>query len=148
MRISGHASTAKFESKNAPDVILPDVKVGDRVFIKSDKLKNKARDTFIVLAAVPTRKEIEVQKIHDHRQNKQNFLTVKLQNVYKPSTRHVEWNPANLSNSEAIASDEKPIPDFIIRHPKRRLVDEVTIPPDPCSCFFCLKMQKVKNFAQ
>ena len=84
MRISGHDSTARFDSRNAPKVTLPDVNIGDRVFIKSDKLKNKARDPYLVLSHVPNKAEINVQKIVDEH-NRRNVLSVQLQNVYKPS---------------------------------------------------------------
>ena len=44
MRQKSHKSSAKYDSKDAPEVTLPDLKIGDTVYIKSDARKNKARD--------------------------------------------------------------------------------------------------------
>ena len=41
IRVKSHESSAKYESRNAAKVKLPQVKIGDRIFIKSDGSKNK-----------------------------------------------------------------------------------------------------------
>ena len=58
------------------------INIGDRVFIKSDKSKSKARDPYLVLSHVPNKPEVTVQKLLDHK-NRSNVLTVQLQNIYK-----------------------------------------------------------------
>ena len=82
-RLSHHESAAKFASRNGPPVALQTINVGDRVFIKSDKSKSKARDPYLVLSHVPNKPEVTVQKLLDHN-NRSNVLTVQLQNIYKP----------------------------------------------------------------
>ena len=49
MRLKSHKSSAAYQSRNAPKVQLPKVKIGDMIFIKSDLQKNKAREPYIIL---------------------------------------------------------------------------------------------------
>ena len=77
MRVKSHDSSAKYESRNASKVKLPQVKIGDRVFIKSDGEKNKIREEYFILRFVPNKNEVEVQKIG----KKKNILSVQLQNI-------------------------------------------------------------------
>jgi hypothetical protein len=81
MRIKSHESSAKYESRNAHKVALPEVKIGDRIYIKSDGSKSKARDPYIILSFVPNKNEVEVQKLLDR--NRRNVIRVQLQNIYK-----------------------------------------------------------------
>ena len=80
MRIKSHESSAKYESRNAGKVRFPSIKIGDRIYIKSDGSKNKARDPYLVLSFVPNKNEVEVQKVLDI--NRKNPVRVHLQNVY------------------------------------------------------------------
>ena len=49
-RLKNHEYSASYKARHtstpAPD---PDLKIGDKVYVKSDLSKNKARDLFIVL---------------------------------------------------------------------------------------------------
>ena len=81
MRTSGHEPSAKCSSNDASKVIVPDVDIGDRVFIKSDKSKHKARDQFIVLTKPSSNNEVNVQKL-SYGHNRKNVLPVQLQNLY------------------------------------------------------------------
>ena len=96
MRIKSHESSAKYESRNAPKVKLPSVKIGDRIFIKSDGSKSKARDPYLVLSFVPNKNEIEAQKILDT--NRKNIVRVHLQNVYP-----VESDDENLEPNDDLS---------------------------------------------
>ena len=87
MRTDGHSSTAKHESRNAPLVILPSVEIGDKVFVKSDACKSKARDPYLVLG-VNKDDTVQLQKITDVH-NRSNLISVHLQNVYKTPTSKV-----------------------------------------------------------
>ena len=49
------------ESRGAPKVEFPLLKIGDLIYIKSDGEKNKTREQYVVLKFVPNRNEIEVQ---------------------------------------------------------------------------------------
>ena len=90
-RTSSQLTSAKHKSNNAPKVVLPTVSIGDRIFIKSDKSKNRARDQYVVLSHIPNKAEITVQKLGSGN-NRSNVLTVQLQNVYKlplPTSQHI-----------------------------------------------------------
>ena len=62
MRVNSHESSAKYESRNAMDAELPTLKIGDRVYVKSDAAKNKARDPYVILKFVPNKNEAQIQK--------------------------------------------------------------------------------------
>ena len=63
MRQKSHKSSAKYDSKDAPEVTLPDLKIGDTVYIKSDARKNKARDPYVILNFVANKNEVYAQKL-------------------------------------------------------------------------------------
>ena len=130
MRTSSHLPSAKHLSNNAPDVTLPAVHVGDSIFIKSDKLKNRARDPYLVLSHVPNKPEITVQKLLD-KNNRSNVLTVQLQNVYKsPSPTRVPRPPPT-----PVDHDHRVHP---LRHALHPQPDD-----SPPQCFYCLRMGKL-----
>ena len=80
MRIQSQESSAKYESRNAKKVKFPRIKFGDRIFIKSDGSKLKARDPFLVLSFFLNKNEIAVKKVLDT--NRKNPVRVHLHNVY------------------------------------------------------------------
>ena len=82
MRLNSHQSSAKYQSRNAPKVELPRLKIGDMIYIKSDMSKSKARDPYLVLNFVPNKNEVNVQKINENR-NKRNVIRVHIQNIFK-----------------------------------------------------------------
>ena len=83
------------ESRGAPKVEFPLLKIGDLINNKSDGEKNKTKEQYFVLKFVPNRNEIEVQKLSETR-NKHNVITVQLQNVYKVEE---EANHREITNS-------------------------------------------------
>ena len=48
-RQAGHLPSAKYASRNGPPATSPDLHIGDTVFVKSDRSKSKARDSYFVL---------------------------------------------------------------------------------------------------
>ena len=143
MRTSSHPTSAKHKSNGAPKVVLPTVKVGDRIFIKSDKSKNRARDQYVVLSHVPNKPDITVQKLGEGN-NRSNVLTVQLQNIYKlpspPSPR-----------VEAVQPDEEHHSDFGEEHPvlqhggddvKDHINNNANTSTDLPTCFFCINMRR------
>ena len=96
MRVKSHESSAKYESRNAKKVIIPKVKIGDRVFVKSDACKSKVRDQYLVLNFVPNKNEAELQKIG----KKKNVIQVQLQNILRVESDFKEDEPEdNLEES-------------------------------------------------
>ena len=87
MRVKSHESSARYESRNAAKVKIPQVKIGDRIFIKSDGSKNKCRDQYFILNFVPNKNEVEVQKVGQRR----NRIRVHLQNIF-PVESEIEDN--------------------------------------------------------
>ena len=138
MRVDSHDSSARYESRNAKKVILPELKIGDKIFIKSDGCKSKARDPYLILAFVPNKNEIEVQKLLD--KNRKNVIRVHLQNVYKAQTDDTDEESKqttyNFDDIEVPNEDDKRSPPKQIRKERRldKNKDE--------KCFFCIRMRR------
>jgi hypothetical protein len=47
-RMASHSSSAKYLARNGNKVSLPDINIGEKVYIKSDASKSKARDSYVV----------------------------------------------------------------------------------------------------
>ena len=132
MRLKSHESSAKYESRNAKKVNLPNVKIGDRIYIKSDGSKSKARDPYLVLSFVPNKNEIEVQKILD--KNRRNIVIVHLQNVYP-----VEYEDEDLHIDEQVeCSVDEEETKVVKNQPK---IDQ-TLQEKIETCPFCVKMKR------
>ena len=136
MRIKSHESSAKYESRNAPKVKLPSVKIGDRIFIKSDGSKSKARDPYLVLSFVPNKNEIEAQKILDT--NRRNIVRVLLQNVYLAESDEENLEPdddisRNLNDEQ---DSEEESGTLIQKSCERRKLQEVKSE----NCHYCVNM--------
>ena len=66
-RTSSHKSSARYEARNSSKLAeIPDVEVGDQVYVKSDLTKSKARDPFLVIGTDKPTKEATLQKIIDN----------------------------------------------------------------------------------
>ena len=61
-RLSSHHSSALYASRNGPAVNIPDLAVGDLVFVKSDRSKSKARDSYFIIELDDLQKLATVQK--------------------------------------------------------------------------------------
>ena len=105
MRESGHDSSSKHSSMNAPPVKPFDVKTGDRVYIKSDKSKHKARDQFIVMSPVEKNNEVTVQKL-SYGFSRKNVIPVQTQNLYPVSPSSSSVSPRGPIESDTTSSSE------------------------------------------
>ena len=106
MRQKSHKSSAKYDSKDAPEVTLPDLKIGDTVYIKSDARKNKARDPYVILNFVANKNEVYAQKLSD-KKNKQNIVTIQLQNLYKAIDTENDLLSYEDRDDNTIVEDDK-----------------------------------------
>ena len=142
MRIKSHEYSARYESRNAPRVVIPDVKIGDRIYIKSDGSKSKARDPYVVLWFVPNKNEIEVQKLLD--KNRRNIVRVHLQNVYKIEPNEESTKETDLEYEETDPKDDE---DGDHKFPVKlevfqQIEVEETQTLSDNQCFFCMKMKR------
>ena len=48
-RLNSHPSSAKCKSRNGPLVTIPTFAVGDLVYVKSERSKSKARDSYFII---------------------------------------------------------------------------------------------------
>ena len=78
-RLSTHQSSALYQSRSAPPVKLPVLKLGDEVVVKSDRSKSAARDVFVVLQVDNSKSTAVIQKFPMNK-FRRNPLTVQLQN--------------------------------------------------------------------
>ena len=47
-RTASHVPSAKYLSRNGKKVVLPNINIGEMIYIKSDSNKSKVRDPYIV----------------------------------------------------------------------------------------------------
>ena len=106
MRLKSHKSSAKYQSGGAPLVKIPQVKIGDRIYIKSDGSKNRARDQYVILRFVPNKNEVEVQKFLD--KNRKNIVRVQLQNIYKVEEEDDTEDEKNDEPDEPVFEETEP----------------------------------------
>ena len=98
-RKSHHQSSAKYKSRHGPLVKLPNLQIGDTVFVKSDVSKSKARDSFIVLHLNKENMMATIQKFPMER-FRHHPIKVACQNLYKvPSLFLKDSNRGSLSLS-------------------------------------------------
>ena len=143
MRLKSHNSSAKYQSRGAPKVEFPKLRIGDMIYIKSDVSKNKARDPYVVLNFVPNKNEIDVQKLNKSK-NKRNIIRVHLQNVFR--VKPEEEEEKNQFNTEKI--DEKSIAPKTkeTKNNLEKIGRNNQIPKDSNKeekvCYYCLKMKR------
>jgi hypothetical protein len=77
MRTSSHLSSSKYSARGAPPVVLPSVKAGDIAFIKFDRSKDKARDSYLVLD-INSRKAVAKLQKFPQANFREKILTVQL----------------------------------------------------------------------
>ena len=100
-------SSARHSSRDAPAVELPQLNVGDSVFIKSDRSKSHARDKFIVLEVNSDTAMATLQKF-PMKNFRRNPLSVQLQNIYRAPHN----NPHQQNQTESLhESDYQDVPD-------------------------------------
>lgn len=93
-----YSTRVKYESRNAQKGALPKVKIGD-------SSNSKAWDPYIIFSFVPSKNEVEVQKLLDKK--RKNVIRVNLQNIYMVNN---DDNSNNLEDNEdednSTASDQ------------------------------------------
>ena len=88
---------------------LPDIKPGMLVFVKSDKSKSKARDSYAVLSVNKEKKEARLQKFPLDNFMR-HVITVQLQNIYIASKIQQQIpNIETMSDTEEEQTRELPI---------------------------------------
>ena len=143
MRVKSHESSAKYESRNAEKVKIPKVKIGDRVFVKSDASKNKIRDQYLLLNFVPNKNEAELQKIG----KKKNIVQVQLQNILKIEPDFKVDEPEDYLEELHIGADESKDNlenndiDLEIKNKKKK-GGNYRKRDDRHRCNFCIKMDR------
>ena len=80
-RVNSHKSSAKYSSRNGPPVFLPRLSVGDLVFVKSDRSKSKARDSYFIISLDDSQQLATIQKF-PMTYFKHHPIKVHYQNLY------------------------------------------------------------------
>ena len=145
MRLNSHRSSAKYQSRDAPEVKFPNLKIGDMIYVKSDLSKSKARDPYIILKFVPNKNEVEVQKLSSNV-NKRNIVRVHLQNVFKVKPeKQSDENPTKDAELEQVDIKEEPkerkIENFDIKIKKYNKKPR-TLNSKKKNCFYCINMKR------
>ena len=96
-RQAGHLPSAKYASRNGPPATSPNLHVGDIVFVKSDRSKSKARDSYFVLNLDDVQQIATIQKF-PMTHFKHHPIHVQYQNLYEASSPPV---PASTPSSDA-----------------------------------------------
>ena len=143
MRLKSHEPSAKYHSRNAPKVEFPKLRIGDRVYVKSDGAKNHARDPYIILQFIPNKNEVYAQKLSD-RKNKANIIPIHIQNLYKvrdtscTSQEKEEDDSSDKDQNVTTQSDVK-----LVKKTKSRVFYNEKMKINHVQkCFYCVKMQK------
>ena len=110
-RKASHNSSAKYSARNGKKVVLPNVKVGEMIYIKSDANKSKARDPYVVQTIDKDKSEVVVQKFPI---KKRHPLTVKLQNIYPAVTNDYD-ETTNVVEEDQYKDIDKEVPERVPR---------------------------------
>ena len=81
VRENTHKSSARYQSRNAPEVKDYDIIPGQLVFVKSDRSKSKSRDSFVVLSVDKSSHKANLQKFPMQR-FRSHPIQVNLDNLY------------------------------------------------------------------
>ena len=84
-RQSSHLSSSKYSSRNGKPVSIPSLQIGDMVYVKSDRSKSKARDSFVVTHLDATKQMAKIQKF-PMAHFKHHPIDVQYQNLYPCSS--------------------------------------------------------------
>ena len=81
-RQKSHKSSAQYTSRNGKKMLLPNLNVGDIVFIKSESSKSKARESYFIFVTDHVKKIAKIQKFPVSH-SKHRPIMVEYQNMYK-----------------------------------------------------------------
>ena len=116
-----HLPSAKYASKNGKPVSLPSLQIGDKVYVKSDRSKSKARDSYVVLHLNQNTQMATIQKF-PMTNFRHHPIDVQYQNLYlcadeAPNNPHLilpkldalhEHLPIPNNQHRVQSSDKKP----------------------------------------
>ena len=112
------------------------MRIGDRVFVKSDGSKSQARDQYLLLNFVPNKNEAELQKIG----KKKNIVQVQLQNILS-----VESDEPGDYHEETDFGEDEPkdnIEDNNVNKVNKPKEENYRKQVKLGQCHFCIKMNR------
>ena len=109
-RQSSHLPSSKYSSRNGKPVSLPSMQIGDMVYVKSDRSKSKARDSFMITHLNDNKKMATVQKF-PMSHFRHHPIDVQYQNLY-PTTAN---KPTTTTQTPALPP--APHPEIPIKSP-------------------------------
>ena len=112
-----HQSSEKYGiNKFSKEAEISPVQSGDKVFVKSERSKSKARDPYLVVSVNLDEKTAVIQKFLP-KNMKENLQRVKLDNIYKASPKETNVTSVPL-DSRASEENKKSnllnLPVFIV----------------------------------
>ena len=93
-RKASHLPSAKYASRDGKPVSVPSLQIGDMVFVKSDRSKSKARDSYFVLNLNKDKQLATIQKF-PMSNFKHHPIEVNYQNLY-PCTEAITSTPTQV----------------------------------------------------
>ena len=124
-RQAGHLPSAKYASRNGQAALSPTLQVGDTVFVKSDRSKSKARDSFFVLGLNENQKIATIQKF-PMTHFKHHPIQVQYQNLYKAQTHPTLTSPFSSTTSQPVQTTNTPLPTPSTNQPWKL---QLSLPP-------------------
>ena len=112
-RLNSHLSSAKYKSRNGPPVTIPILAVGDLVFVKSERSKSRARNSYFILELDYEKQLAKVQKF-PMTHFKHHPILVQLQDLYpaKPDTIPNRNFESGFHDEENSYPPPKNVPSF------------------------------------
>ena len=124
-RQAGHLPSAKYASRNGQPALSPTLQVGDTVFVKSDRSKSKARDSFFVLDLNETNKTATIQKF-PMTHFKHHPIQVQYQNLYKVKPHPTLTSPSFPTTSQPVLTKNNQRPTPPTNQPRKL---QLSLPP-------------------
>jgi hypothetical protein len=105
-----HLPSSKYAPRNGKPVSLPALNVGDLVYVRSERSKSKARDSYFILQLDDEQQLALVQKF-PMSNFKHHPINLQFQNLYHvtPPTEPTPSPPSNIS-SPAVTKPRVPVP--------------------------------------
>ena len=107
-RQASHLPSAKYASRDGKPASLPSLQVGNTVYVKSDRSKSKARDSYVVLNLNKDTQMATVQKF-PMSNFRHHPIDVQYQNLY-PCAKAVASNPHQVMPKQAAPAQHAPAP--------------------------------------
>ena len=110
LRVSTHESSSKYRSRNGPKPKAVSFELGDLVYVKTDRSKSKARDSFTIVSLDENKSLATLQKF-PMLKFRHKPIEVSFQNIYHTSAVPVSPNQVNLNklSPESAVKLEPPV---------------------------------------